>query len=279
MTQNGSGSPQYELYYNPFSICSLMVLLTLRLKGDPKSLSDAVEPAEKEIDIYTGEQMTEEFLEKNWKGQVPVLLSPSLSVQLTDSLDITNYLGEKYPGLAPSAHKETIKALLDELHNVKYITLSFKAEERRAEAIINAIQTLVAEPTSSEKYKAALNKKLQYLLNTYGANPHSPEETAKEENKSRIYLGKISKIIVSNGGKPSSDGRVWIFGEATGPTALDAHTIVFIARLLDAGRANLIGDDMLQWGKKHLESKEWQGIVQGRPTLHNLWEKQQKEKA
>lgn len=60
----------YELYYNPFSICSLMVLLTLRWKGDPTSPALAVDPDEKEIDIYIGEQMSEEYLKKNWKGQV-----------------------------------------------------------------------------------------------------------------------------------------------------------------------------------------------------------------
>lgn len=60
----------YELYYNSFSICSLMVLLTLRWKGEPKSPDLAVDPVEKEIDIYLGEQMTADFLEKTWKGQV-----------------------------------------------------------------------------------------------------------------------------------------------------------------------------------------------------------------
>lgn len=61
---------QYQLYYNPFSICSLMVLYTLALRGKPKTPELAVDPEEHFVDIYTGEQMTEEYLEKNWKGQV-----------------------------------------------------------------------------------------------------------------------------------------------------------------------------------------------------------------
>jgi glutathione S-transferase len=65
--------PKYELYYNPFSICSLMVLYTLRLKGQPKSPADAVDPDERFIDIYAGEQMTESYLEKHPKGTVSTL--------------------------------------------------------------------------------------------------------------------------------------------------------------------------------------------------------------
>lgn len=61
---------QYELYYNSFSICSLMVLLTIRWKGQPKSPESAVDPVETELDIYVGDQNDEEYLEKNWKGQV-----------------------------------------------------------------------------------------------------------------------------------------------------------------------------------------------------------------
>ncbi len=63
-------APKYDLYYNPFSICSLMVLLTLRLKGTPRAPSDAVDPEERFINIYSGEQMTEKYLEKHPKGTV-----------------------------------------------------------------------------------------------------------------------------------------------------------------------------------------------------------------
>ena len=70
MAQDGTATAQYKLYYNSFSICSLMVLLTTRWKGQPKSPALAVDPVETEIDIYAGHQNDEEYLEKNWKGQV-----------------------------------------------------------------------------------------------------------------------------------------------------------------------------------------------------------------
>lgn len=69
-----SKSP-FTLYYNQFSICSLMVLLTLRWKGQPKSSDVVIEPVEEEIDIYVGDQMEESYLEKNWKGQVSMTAS------------------------------------------------------------------------------------------------------------------------------------------------------------------------------------------------------------
>jgi hypothetical protein len=75
-TQPNGSPPKYELYYNPFSICSLMVLYTLRLKGQPKSPADEVEPEECLIDIYAGEQMTEKYLEIHPKGTVRINLTP-----------------------------------------------------------------------------------------------------------------------------------------------------------------------------------------------------------
>lgn len=78
-------------------------------------------------------------------------------------------------------------------------------------------------------------------------------------------------MAAENRGRKST----WIFGDDVGSTALDAHTVVFIGRLLDAGRSGLIGDDMLAFGKQHLQGSDWIGITHGRPTLHTLWEKQE----
>lgn len=47
-----------------------MTLLTVRWKGKPASPELAVDPIETEVDIYVGEQNQEDFLKKNWKGQV-----------------------------------------------------------------------------------------------------------------------------------------------------------------------------------------------------------------
>ncbi|EXJ69321.1 uncharacterized protein A1O5_07357 [Cladophialophora psammophila CBS 110553] len=275
MEQDGTASAQYKLYYNSFSICSLMVLLTLRWKGQPKSPALAVDPVETEIDIYAGHQNDEEYLEKNWKGQVPLLLGPQ-SVEITDSLDITRFLGERYSQLLPGPHCETINALLDELHEIWFVSLSFTADDGRSQGIVNMIQERIAHRTSSEKYKAALQRKLQFLMDSYPFDPHNPEIVAREEIKARTYLERIAHNIVTNnpGGKAT-----WIFGDGVGPTALDAHTVVFVARLVDASRPYLIPDGVLAYGRQHLEKGDWAEITQGNSTLHTLWEKQEERRA
>ncbi|KIX06621.1 uncharacterized protein Z518_04597 [Rhinocladiella mackenziei CBS 650.93] len=212
-------------------------------KGEPKSADLAVDPIEKEIDIYTWEQNREEYLEKNWKGQVPLLLGPQ-SVKLDDSLDITRFLSERYPQLLPSAHRDSINELLNELHQVWFVSLSFTAEDGRSEGLVKMILHLIEEPTTSEKYKTALQRKLQL------PNPHAPEIVVREEQKAQVYLNRIADVMLEhNVGRKST----WIFGDDAGPTALDAHTVVFIARFIDAGRTNLIGDDMLSYGIQHLK--------------------------
>ncbi|EXJ63634.1 uncharacterized protein A1O5_11395 [Cladophialophora psammophila CBS 110553] len=273
---NDSKASPYELYYNPFSICSLMVLYTLRVKGEPKSAADAVDPEERFIDIYTGEQMTESYLEKHPKGTVPALLAPSLGVKLIDSTDITKYLCDRYPSLVPAAHKQTIESLLEELHEISYVTISFKPEDRRTEGVMEAVREIMAQPDTSPRYREMLQVKLdghQKRLQTFQDKNQS---VASVEADSRRYLEKISQLLCSkHGGGQEHQEQTWIFGDEVGPTALDAHTVVFIARLLDAERAHLIPEDVLRYGKPKLESDAWLGITKGNPTLHTLWEKHQ----
>lgn len=89
------------------------------------------------------------------------MLGSSPSTILTDSLDITRFLGERYPRLIPSAYRDTIMSLLLELHKVWFVSLSFRREERRGEGIVNMIQELISRPSSSEEYQAALGKKFE----------------------------------------------------------------------------------------------------------------------
>lgn len=96
---------------------------------------------------------------------------------------------------------------------------------------------------------------------------------------STAYFDKILKILLSHsGGSGNGSGSdTWLFGPSAAPTALDAQTIVFIARLLDAGHGDLIPKEVLEYAKPKLEGEVWLGITQGRPTMHTLWEKMQHE--
>ncbi len=87
-------------------------------------------------------------------------MAPSLSVRIPDSSVITEYLAERYPSLLHPEHKTTIETLLAELHEIAYVVLSFKPEERRAEGIIDDVRALIAREDISEKYREALQRKL-----------------------------------------------------------------------------------------------------------------------
>lgn len=66
-----------------------------------------------------------------------------------------------YPTLCPAEHKDTIEPLLDELHAISYVTLTFKPEERRIEGVMDAVQETMNQPGTSEKYKKLLQVKLE----------------------------------------------------------------------------------------------------------------------
>lgn len=104
----------------------------------------------------------------------------------------------------------------------------------------------------------------------YPVNPHSLEIISREEMKTRTYFDKISNTIRAH----NAEGvATWIFGDGIGSTALDAHTVVFIARLIDASRSYLIPENVLEYGNKHLKEEIWIEITKGRrTTLHTLLE-------
>lgn len=62
-----------------------------------------------------------------------------------------------------------------------------------------------------------------------------------------------------------------MFGDAVGATALDAHTIPFVARLMDAGRTDLIPEDVRKYAEKAMSQAEWQSITNGKPTMFEIW--------
>lgn len=67
----GNSKSNFELYYHPYSICSLMALYTLSLRGMPKDGRSEMEVVTQVIDIFHEEQLSEHFLcNVNKYGQV-----------------------------------------------------------------------------------------------------------------------------------------------------------------------------------------------------------------
>lgn len=59
--------------------------------------------------------------------------------------------------------------------------------------------------------------------------------------------------------------NTWIFG--TKPTALDAHLVVFIARMTDVGRDYLIPTELRDYGAWAMQKPEWVTMMGGRKTM------------
>jgi hypothetical protein len=58
----------------------------------------------------------------------------------------------------------------------------------------------------------------------------------------------------------------WILN-TTHPTALDAHVIVFVARLKDAGRGELVPACITDYADKQMDTAVWEAMVQGQGTV------------
>jgi glutathione S-transferase len=51
------------------------------------------------------------------------------------------------------------------------------------------------------------------------------------------------------------------------PTALDAHLIVFVARLRDAGRGELVPARVMEYADRAMNASAWKEVMQGRQTI------------
>jgi len=91
--------------------------------------------------------------------QVPAFAAADIPEPLTDSLDITHYIMEHYPLLAPGAHQDDIVRLLKELHEIQYLSLSFKPAQNRAKGITIAVENLLKRNDISVGYRKALEFK------------------------------------------------------------------------------------------------------------------------
>lgn len=58
----------------------------------------------------------------------------------------------------------------------------------------------------------------------------------------------------------------WLFG-LPHATALDAHLIVFIARMYDVGRSDIIPESLKTYAAQAMQQIEWKTVMQGRKTM------------
>lgn len=158
----------YMLYIFPFSLYSIMARLTIALGvTHPHRPPTRALPSVnlKLLNLHLDENLTEEFLKLNPKGQVPVMTSNGRAA-LTDSLDISYlFCREYFHEMLPRKHKAEIEKLLSDLHAIQGFSLSVKEEKIKpgwADEILDpGLEELLGRDDLSEEYQKALRFKKQ----------------------------------------------------------------------------------------------------------------------
>ncbi|EXJ60371.1 hypothetical protein A1O7_04523 [Cladophialophora yegresii CBS 114405] len=246
------------LYYDHRSICSSMVRYTL---ANATSTSKGLLPLSFElhpIDIVKGEQLSEQYLcEINRKGQVPVLLSPGfLDRPITDSLEITLWLCERYPELRPAEHAEEIENLLRKLHAINFFSISMRDCPQRASMQEQAIQAQMNVPGLSDRHKKALEYKLG-VNRAEKVDGVKPEVIQAEIERTGALLLEIDNTRNANNTTNMEDA--WVFGTAA-PTALDTTLMCLVARMMDVDLADVVPAALLQLTQKWRNTPQFKDI-------------------
>ena len=86
------------------------------------------------------------------------------------------------------------------------------------------------------------------------------QEVVEANEKKALELMKEFETML-NGTKTG-----WCLGFDQ-PSALDAHLVVFIARMFDVKRANLVPDRVKEYAEVAMKGEEWKAVMQGRNTF------------
>lgn len=90
------------------------------------------------------------------------------------------------------------------------------------------------------------------------------ESAERAVAQTRELFGKVDGMLKASDG----DGRraSWVFGTAH-PTAFDAHLVVYVARMRDVGRGELIPGRVMEYLDRATEGVEWKEMMDGRRTV------------
>lgn len=87
--------------------------------------------------------------------------------------------------------------------------------------------------------------------------------TMQMSERATALMGEFDALLPEKG----ADGQAgpWLFGFQQ-PTALDAHLIVFIARMRDVNRLELIPDKLQRYAEEATRTAEWKQVMSTRRT-------------
>lgn len=99
-------------------------------------------------------------------------------------------------------------------------------------------------------------------LHELHASIHAPNAEADNEAKTKAFCAKIIDIAERNGTTKdlvAHEKVGYLYGST--PTALDAHTLVFLGRIQDTKRIKLIPDVLISWIDKFRKHDIWKSVV------------------
>lgn len=89
---------------------------------------------------------------------------------------------------------------------------------------------------------------------------------ALEERKAASFLSKIEKVLEHY----DESSSPWIFGTKDA-TALDAHVVPFLCRLLDVGRGQMLEERVHSYAARVFQLPLWKDFMQGKRTVHKAY--------
>ena len=85
------------------------------------------------------------------------------------------------------------------------------------------------------------------------------DEVAKNKEYTKQTVAQLEDLL-------SKSDTGYFFGLPQ-PSALDAHVVVFIARMFDRGRGDVIPESLKSYAEEAFKGAAWNDVMQGRGTL------------
>lgn len=153
---------EYTLYSSPFSLYSMMARHTVQLGPTTPHARPPRKITLSFVNHSINENLNEDYLRVNPKGQVPAMTGTVLEQPLTDSCAISLHLAEKhYPAMLPVEHAAVIRDLLQRIHDI--YGLSFSNKNPTAEMTQHnpsPVEGILQRTDLSPEYRVALEAKL-----------------------------------------------------------------------------------------------------------------------
>ncbi|KAI5919766.1 hypothetical protein F4810DRAFT_685620 [Camillea tinctor] len=259
---------EYILYSSPFSLYSMMARHTIQLGPTTKDAKPPQKITLHFINHRKNENLTEDYLKVNPKGQVPAMTGNVLERPLTDSISISLHLAEKhYPAMLPAEHASTIRNLLQRMHAIPGLSISNR--NPTAEMIKynpSPVEDILKRTDISPEYRAALEAKLKFH-NEINAKAFQPEVVIKARTDLQAIFAEIIEHRKKSG--VYDNAEEWTFGPQVGPTALDSHLLPLSMRCIEAGNSELVPQELRAWAEAKVKTPIWEKVMHGRPTRYD----------